>query len=137
MNNNEGRQHNHPWKLTLLVALGILFILGISLNCQLTRPVINPPTGTATASPTASSTYTPTITRTPTPTQPPPTSTLGNINPSELFTLGRGSISDVTRSPDGRLVAVLENGYLKWFSSETYEQLGEIFVDEYAGGIDF
>ena len=32
MNNNEGRQHNHPWKLTLLVALGILFILGISLK---------------------------------------------------------------------------------------------------------
>jgi WD40 repeat protein len=124
-------------RLTLIVFLFILFILAVSFFSQRAHPdssLAILPTGTLTPSPTPSRTPSPTATRTPTPTLPPPTSTLANISPQKMFTLGRGTFSTLTRSPDGRLIATIVDNTLKWFDAVTYEQLGEISVGEYARG---
>jgi WD40 repeat protein len=41
-----------------------------------------------------------------------------------LATLGKGSISPVYRSPDGKTVAVIRDESLQWFDGETFTQLG-------------
>ena len=134
MTNHDGMQHPPTFKLSLVITLVIFFILGISFYGQQASPVKIPPTGTMTASPTPSRTPAPTATFTPSPTQPPPTSTLANINLNKLFTLGRGIVSSITHSPDGRLIAMIDTSSLKWFDAETYEHLGEVWVSEYARG---
>jgi WD40 repeat protein len=120
------------FRLILTVSLIILFILAVSILGQQNQPGRIPATATLSPSPTASRTPSPTATRTPTPTPLPPTSTLANIRPTQLFTLGQGTISGVTRSPDGKLIAIIDNSTtLKWFDALTYQLLGEVLVGEY------
>ena len=78
------------------------------------------PTREATA--TAQPTLTPTQTVTPTPT-PTPTPDTG---PKYIGTLGEGMMSDIYRSPDGKIIVVGIGNDLRWFDSETIEELGSV-----------
>ncbi len=130
MQQSRDSHQTFTFRLTLVVILFVLFILGISFFSQHASPVRVPATETLTPSPTPSRTPSPTATRTPTPTLPPPTSTLANISPQKMFTLGRGIISSIARSPDGRLIAYIDGSTLKWFDAETYQQIGEIYIQD-------
>ena len=125
------------FRLILTVSLFILVILGVSFFSQQVSPDKVPVTETLSPSPTASRTPSPTATRTPTPSLPPPTSTLENISPTQLFTLGRGIISSIARSPDGRLIAMIDASALKWFDAVTFQQIGEIYGEGISGPIVF
>ena len=92
MQHSGSRHHTLTLRLTLTVSLFILFILALSFFSQQTSPSRIPDTATLSPSPTASRTPSPTATRTPTPSLPPPTSTLANISPQKMFTLGQGII---------------------------------------------
>jgi WD40 repeat protein len=130
MQHSGSRHHTLTLRLTLTVSLFILFILAVSFFSQQTTPTRIPASETLSPSPTASLTPSPTVTLTPTPTRLPPTRTLENISPTQLFTLGRGIISSIARSPDGRLIAYIDGSTLKWFDAETYQQIGEIYLQD-------
>jgi hypothetical protein len=77
-----------------------------------------------------------TITHTPTPSpsrtiSPPPTHTqtpsaTPDISPKLITTLGKGIVSEVTRSPDGSLESVIEGNLLHWFDAANGNELGSI-----------
>jgi WD40 repeat protein len=46
--------------------------------------------------------------------------------PVQFGTMGRGVMSDVFRSPDGRLIVIGIRDYLHWYDSETFKEMGQL-----------
>lgn len=72
---------------------------------------------------------TPTTSLTPLPSitpLPSLTPTESFLDPSRIVTLGKGEISGIFRSPDGRIAAMSEGNILYWFNSGSFEELGSI-----------
>jgi len=71
-------------------------------------------------------TYIPTLTATPdTP----------KIELAQIAELGKGYGSDVDYSPDKTIAAFVENNTLKWFDSQSMQELGSLEVGEAPGGV--
>ncbi len=94
---------------------------------------------------TSISIYTATHTRTPLPSPsatltPSPTVTLSpsatpDVKPQRIITIGKGSLGDVARSPDGSMVAIIIGSTLQWYDAASGEQLGELGLksENYSG----
>ena len=68
----------------------------------------------------------------PTPTQIPtyaPTPTSVPIEITKFADLGKGIMSPVSRSPDGRLIAITLEDTLRWYDAATFEELGSIQIE--------
>jgi hypothetical protein len=90
-------------------------------------------THTRTATPSPTATLTPTVTKTPRPTATP------DLSPKVMTTIGKGLVSDIVRSPDGKLVAILEGAEtekprVRWLDAASGEEIGSAELG-YAFGI--
>jgi WD40 repeat protein len=99
-----------------------LLIAAFSLAaCDTAAPAVQAtPTREATATSMPTLTATQTVTPTPTSTPTPDT------GPKYIGTLGEGMMSDIFRSPDGKIIAVGIDDDLHWFDSETFEEIGNL-----------
>lgn len=68
-----------------------------------------------TPTPRATPTRAPTYTSSPTPLP---------VQISQVITLGKGLLSPISRSPDGKLIAMLDGETLRWFDATTLKELG-------------
>lgn len=69
----------------------------------------------------------------PTPTNLPtglPTVALPTVQISKAIELGKGSSSSLYRSPDGKLAALVEGNFLKWYNAANMTFLGSIDVGD-------
>ncbi len=127
----------------LLISLVIYVFLALLLAACTVHP---PPIQSPSASPTPARNVTPaptlaaspspkialTATKTPTLTLTPRPSSTRDLSPiTPSVTIGKGLISDIVRSADNKLIAILEdaeteNSRLRWLDAATGEELGSV-----------
>lgn len=97
----------------IFIGLTFFFIVGCSPCSQHT-----PSPSAKTETPT--SVLTPTVTPTPL-----------SLGISKISELGKGPMSPIYRSPDGKVIVIGEEQKLRWFNAETFEALGSLDMGEF------
>ncbi|MFZ6031384.1 MAG: hypothetical protein ACOYYS_27045 [Chloroflexota bacterium] len=123
--------HLMPKRFLLFCALGVIVLAACNAGASTKPP--SSATSTPTAQPAPTSSATPAITATASATETEPVSDATpwpDLSPAKPFAiLGKGLAGEVVRSPDGRLIAVLEgketeNPTLRWLDAASGEELG-------------
>ena len=73
-------------------------------------------------------TYVPTLTATP---------NIPQIELTQIAEVGKGYASSVVYSPDGTIAAIVENNALRWFDTNSLQELGSMQMGEAPGGVLF
>lgn len=127
---------SHPFKTAfVIVSLSVMMFIAINCSGDINRPTASnignlTPTimMSRTLIPTKTNTLTPTIQSTATIT-PTPTATI-NPEPKRIGTLGKGNLSTLYHSPDGKLIALVEGEYFRWYDAETFAEIGAVQVGD-------
>lgn len=98
----------------LYIVLAVVSLVGCSTHPQSAPAAAE--TRTSVATPIVPSTVTPAASPTVTPVP----------QPMQIGSLGSGVMSDVFRSPDGRLIAIGIGNILHWYDSKTFTELGSL-----------
>jgi WD40 repeat protein len=118
-----------------IIRLFSLAIISILLAACSTSRVVTPPSSPTRFSPSASPTKNPLPTTLPPFTQVP---TRLELSPTLEATFGKGSISEVQVSPNGKIAAVEMMDGFHWYDAQTFAELGYLDAgDLYVGAIHF
>ena len=106
------------------VLYSIIFILSL-VGCSVYFGSTSQPTySSKTISPPNISSVTPILTLTVIPTLSP--TATPTPKPIQIGSLGRGVISEIVHSPDGRVIAIGIGSTLRWFDGATFSEIGKL-----------